>query len=159
MSAFTAAPGNAREGRVGASGEERIRDTALLLNVPGSAGGGRKFSIETMTLRSDQATLLSERGGTAADTAYYFLGRAEDNVMRKGPNVMGTVGGGNTIIVRGKDQSGTWRDEDDLIGVFVHEVSHLLVSSYGEHPETTTDAGSSTATRTSSAPTSSSRSA
>jgi hypothetical protein len=141
MGAFTAAPGNAREGRVGASGEERIRDTALLLNVPGSEGGGRRFSIQTMTLRSDQATLLSERGGTAADTAYYFLGRSEDNVMRKGPNVMGTVRG-TTIIVRGKDQSGTWRDEDDLIGVFVHEVSHLLVSGYGEHPGTTTDASS-----------------
>jgi hypothetical protein len=141
MGGFHAAAGDAREQRVGATGEERIRDTALLLNPPGSHGGGRRFSIETMTLRSDNAQLLSDNAENPADTAYYFLGRSQDNQMRKGPNVMGTVRG-TTIIVRGKDQSGSWRDEDDLIGVFVHEVSHLLVSGYGEHPETTTDAAS-----------------
>lgn len=141
MGGFHAAAGDAREQRVGADGEQRIQDTALLLNIPGSAGGGRRFSIETMTLRSDNAQLLNDRGENAADTAYYFLGNAQNNEMRKGPNVMGTVRG-TTIIVRGKDQSGTWRNEDDLIGVFVHEVSHLLVSGYGEHPGTTTDAAS-----------------
>jgi hypothetical protein len=141
MGGFRAAAGDAREARVGATGEERIQNTALLLNIPGSAGGGRRFSIQTMTLRSDNAQLLNDRGENAADTAYYFLGTAQDNEMRKGPNVMGTVRG-TTIIVRGKDQSGTWRNEDDLIGVFVHEVSHLLVSGYGEHPGTDTDAAS-----------------
>jgi hypothetical protein len=141
MGGFHAAAGDAREQRVGADGEQRIQDTALLLNIPGSAGGGRRFSIQTMTLRSDNAQLLNDRGENPADTAYYFLGNAQDNEMRKGPNVMGTVRG-TTIIVRGKDQSGTWRNEDDLIGVFVHEVSHLLVSGYGEHPGTTTDAAS-----------------
>lgn len=69
MGGFTAAPGNAREARVGASGEERIRDTALLLNVPGSEGGGRRFSIQTMTLRSDSAQLINDRRENAADTA------------------------------------------------------------------------------------------
>ena len=141
MGGFSARAGDAREARVGAEGEARIRDTALLLNPPGERGGGRRFSIETMTLRSDNAQLLSDRGENAADTAYYFTGRAENNEMRKGPNVMGTVRG-TTIIVRGKDQSGNWRDERDLIGVFVHEVSHLLVSGYGEHPGTDRDAGS-----------------
>ncbi len=141
MTSFTPAAGDAREQRVGASGQERIRDSALLLNPPGSGETSRRFSIDTMTPRSDSAQLINDRGESASTVQYFFRGRRQDNELRKGPNVMGTVNG-TTIIVRGKDQSGNWRDEQDLIGVFVHEVSHLLVSGYGEHPGTSTDAGS-----------------
>ncbi len=141
MGGFSATAGDAREQRVGATGEQRIRDTAQLLNPPGSRDGGRRFSIQTMTLRSDNAQLLNDRGERPSDVAYFFLGRTQDNELRKGPDVMGTVDD-TTIIVRGKDQSGRWRNADDLIGVFVHEVSHLLVSGYGEHPQTLEDAGS-----------------
>jgi hypothetical protein len=47
-----------------------------------------------------------------------------------------------TILVRGRLSNGDWQGANDIIGTFVHEASHILVSSYGQHPQTDTDASS-----------------
>ncbi len=95
-----------------------------------------------MTLRHDSAELTARRGEDGRTTAYYFYGPKEDNTHRHGPSTVGTVDG-DTIIVRGFNPgSATLRTEQDLANTFVHEASHILVSSYGEHPETDTDAAS-----------------
>ena len=96
---------------------------------------------EPMTLRSDSAQLVADRGENPAQDAYYFRGVHQDNEQKHGPTTLGTIDG-TTLLVRGRGSSGTWQSEDDMIGTFVHEASHVLVADYGEHPGTTTDAGS-----------------
>src|SRR5262249_61397506 len=68
-------------------------------------------------------------------------GTAGDSEEREGPTPVGTIDG-NTLLVRGRSSTGTWQSEDDMIGTFVHEASHVLVKDYGEPPGTATDAGS-----------------
>jgi hypothetical protein len=53
-----------------------------------------------------------------------------------------TIRGDNPVGVRGRYGNGSWRDEDDLKSTLIHESSHILVKSYGEHPGTATDAAS-----------------
>jgi hypothetical protein len=123
------------------SAELRIRNTAELFDPPGSPPQGRRMRAEPMTLRSDSAQLVADRGENPAQDAYYFRGIHQDNEQKHGPTTLGTIEG-NTLLVRGRGSSGTWQSEDDMIGTFVHEASHVLVADYGEHPGTKTDAGS-----------------
>ncbi len=121
--------------------ELRVRNTAELFDPPGSPPQGRRMRAEPMTLRSDSAQLVADRAENPAQDAYYFRGVHQDNEQKHGPTTLGTIDG-NTLLVRGRGSSGTWQSEDDMIGTFVHEASHVLVADYGEHPGTSTDAGS-----------------
>lgn len=125
-----------------ASTDTRIRNTGQMLNPPAERDQGRRMSVRPMTLRSDSAQLVADRGDNAAETAYFFYGSHQDNEHRHGPTTMGTIEGGSTVLVRGKLASGNWQPHDDLMGTLVHECSHILVADYGEHPGTSTDAGS-----------------
>jgi hypothetical protein len=125
-----------------ASPDERTRNTGLMLDPPGGAPGGRRMRVKPMTLRSDSAQLVADRGDAAASTAYYFYGTQQDNEHRHGPRTMGTIEGEGTVLVRGKLPGGAWQANDDVLGTLVHEASHILVKAYGEHPGTSTDAGS-----------------
>ena len=125
-----------------ASPDERTRNTGLMLDPPGEAPGGRRMRVKPMTLRSDSARLVADRGDAAATTAYYFYGSHEDNEHRHGPRTMGTIEGEGTVLVRGKLPGGTWQTNEDILSTLVHEGSHILVKAYGEHPGTATDAGS-----------------
>jgi hypothetical protein len=123
------------------SAETRIKNTAELFDAPGSPPQGRRMRAEPMTLRSDSAQLVTDRGDNAATVAYYFRGTHQDNEIQMGPTTLGTIDG-NVLLVRGRGSGGTWQTEDDMVGTFVHEASHVLVADYGEHPGTSTDAGS-----------------
>ncbi len=123
------------------SADLRIRNTAELFDPPGSPPQGRRMRAEPMTLRSDSAQLVADRGENPAQDAYYFRGIHQDNEQKHGPTTLGTIDG-TTLLVRGRGSSGTWQSEDDMVGTFVHEASHVLVADYGEHPGTSTDAGS-----------------
>ncbi|MGH2947253.1 MAG: hypothetical protein ACRDPC_13540, partial [Solirubrobacteraceae bacterium] len=125
-----------------ASTDTRIRNTGQMLNPPGARSEGRPMSVKPMTLRSDSAQLVADRGDNVAETAYYFYGSTQDNEHQHGPNTIGTIEGDSTVLVRGKLSGGTWQSHDDLMGTLVHECSHIIVKDYGEHPETATDAGS-----------------
>ena len=104
-------------------------------------GQGHRMRAEPMTLRSDSAQLVTDRADNAASAAYFFRGIRQDNELKHGPTTLGTING-TTLLVRGRGSSGTWQPEDDIVGTFVHEASHVLVADYGEHPGTKTDAGS-----------------
>ena len=123
------------------SADVRIRNTAELFDPPGSPPQGRRMRAEPLTLRSDSAQLLADRGENPAADSYYFRGIHQDNEQKHPRTTLGTIDG-TTLLVRGRGSSGTWQPEDDIIGTFVHEASHVLVADYGEHPGTSTDAGS-----------------
>ena len=55
---------------------------------------------------------------------------------------MGTIEGEGTVLVRGKLPGGRVAGDEDVLSTLVHEGSHILVKAYGEHPGTSTDAGS-----------------
>ena len=62
-----------------ASPEQRIRNTAQMMDAPGERSGGHRVSATPMTVRSDSAQLVAERGDNAATTTYYFYGTHQDN--------------------------------------------------------------------------------
>ena len=125
-----------------ASPEARIRNTAQMMDAPGERSSGHRVSATPMTVRSDSAQLVADRGDNAATTTYYFYGTHQDNEHQFGPGTLGTIEGDGTIVIRGKDSSGTLRTHEDIIGTLVHETSHIIVADYGEHPGTKTDAAS-----------------
>jgi hypothetical protein len=126
-----------------ASPEQRIRNTAQMMDAPGERSSGHRVSATPMTVRSDSAQLVADRGDNAATTAYYFYGTHQDNEHQFGPNTLGTIEGEGTIVIRGKDPgTGVLRTHEDIIGTLVHETSHIIVADYGEHPQTKTDAAS-----------------
>jgi hypothetical protein len=125
-----------------ASPDQRIRNTGQMMDAPGERSSGHRVSATPMTVRSDSAQLVAERGDNAATTTYYFYGTHQDNEHQFGPGTLGTIEGDGTIVIRGKDSSGAMRTHDDIIGTLVHETSHIIVADYGEHPGTKTDAAS-----------------
>jgi hypothetical protein len=126
-----------------ASPEQRIRNTAQMMDAPGERSSGHRVRATPMTARSDSAQLVAERGDNAATTTYYFFGTHQDNEHQFGPGTLGTIEGDGTIVIRGKDSAtGTLRTHADIIGTLVHETSHIIVADYGEHPGTVTDAAS-----------------
>jgi hypothetical protein len=125
-----------------ASPDQRIRNTGQMMDAPGERSSGHRVSATPMTVRSDSAQLVAERGDNAATTTYYFYGTHQDNEHQFGPGTLGTIEGDGTIVIRGKDSSGAMRTHDDIIGTHVHETSHIIVADYGEHPGTKTDAAS-----------------
>jgi hypothetical protein len=116
------------------------RDTAELF-----LGTTPRLHFTTMTLRSDSEAIRAKRLEAPGSMAYFFQGPTQSpwdgtatippKTIRFEPNTNGTIDG-DTIVVRGRRQSGAWQSEDDLIGTFEHESSHILVASYGEHPDT-----------------------
>ena len=117
-----------------ASPEQRIRNTAQMMDAPGERSSGHRVRATPMTVRSDSAQLVADRGDNAATTTYYFYGTQQDNEHKFGPGTLGTIEGDGTIVIRGKDSSGAMRTHDDIIGTLVHETSHIIVADYGEHP-------------------------
>jgi hypothetical protein len=124
------------------SPDTRIRNTGQMLNPPAERSEGRRMSVKPMTLRSDSAKLVADRGDNVTETAYYFYGSQQDNEHRHGPRTIGTIEGDSTVLVRGKLSSGSWQSHENVMGTLVHECSHILVKDYGEHSGTATDAGS-----------------
>jgi hypothetical protein len=124
------------------SPEARVRNTAQLMDPPGERPQGGKVRTKPMTLRSDSAALVAERGDNPATTAYYFYGSHQDNEHSFGPTTMGTTEGDGTVVIRGRHSSGVSETSEGIIESLVHETSHILVADYGEHPGTKTDAGS-----------------
>jgi hypothetical protein len=125
------------------STDQRIKNTAQMIDPPGSARAGRRVRVTPMTARSDSAQLVAERGLDPATTVFYFFGTRQDNEHEFGPNTLGTIDGTDTIVIRGKSPTtGAMQPREDVIGTLVHETSHILVADYGEHPGTDTDASS-----------------
>ena len=123
------------------SPETRIRNTALMMDEPGTPPGGKRVRATPMTKRSDSADLNLKHGTDPAKTAYYFYGTKQDNEQEDGLDTLGTIEGDGTIVIRGKDPtSGALRSHEDIVGTLVHETSHIIVKDYGEHPKTATDA-------------------
>jgi len=122
--------------------DTRIKNTALMMDPPGSAPGGKRVRATPMTPRPDSADLNLKHGTDPAKSGYFFYGTKQDNEHELPPDYLGTTEGDNTIVIRGRDLSGATRTHEDVISTLVHETSHILVADYGEHPKTLTDAGS-----------------
>ena len=94
-----------------------------------------------MTIRSDSADLNLKHGTDPATSVYFFYGTKQDNEHEMGPRDMGTVHGGDTIVIRGREPgTNAARNPDHVTRTLVHETSHIIVSDYGEHPDTTSSA-------------------
>ena len=125
-----------------------VKNTSQLLRGPSP-----RVRFTPMTPRSDSETIRAARGQVAGSVVYFFTGATQPalgatpanppaGTLEKGPNVMGTIRGDATIIIRGRDTGGGWRTEEDFKHTLIHECSHILVKSYGEHEDTKTDAAS-----------------
>jgi hypothetical protein len=125
-----------------------VKNTSQLLRGPTP-----RVRFTPMTPRSDSETIRTARGQAAGSVVYFFTGPTQPalgatpatppaGTLEKGPNVMGTIRGDATIIIRGRDTGGGWRTEEDFKHTLIHECSHILVKSYGEHEDTKTDAAS-----------------
>jgi hypothetical protein len=120
------------------------RNTAQLYT-----GSSPRLTWTPMTRRSDSATMASLFG--TVGTAEYFFTGVNQPPWTPGPLPAGTmvfapgVGGtiqGNTALIRGQYPSGDDMPDRQLMSTFVHETSHTLVASYGQHPGTTVNAAS-----------------
>ncbi|MDZ4717586.1 MAG: hypothetical protein SH847_03885 [Roseiflexaceae bacterium] len=123
--------------------DQTVRNTAKLFQSNGTVP--QRMAYSPMTLRSDSAALVAAGTLSAASAAFFFYGNTQNNQHQFGPFTGGTIdrtGALETILVRGRLADGTWQTHEQIIGTFVHEASHLLVASYGQHPGTTTDASS-----------------
>jgi hypothetical protein len=120
----------------------RVHNTALMMDPPGEREQGGRVRATPMTLRSDSATLVARNGKDPAATAYYFYGAHQDNTHEDDTTTLGTIQGGSTVVIRGTRSNGSTQTSDNIIETLVHETSHILVKDYGEHPGTSTDAGS-----------------
>jgi hypothetical protein len=125
-----------------------VKNTAQLLRGPSP-----RVTFTPMTPRSDSETIRAARGQAVGSTTYFFTGTSQPalganpavlpaGTLEKRPTVMGTIRGDSTLVIRGRDTGGSWRTEEDLKGTLIHESSHILVKSYGEHEDTKTDAAS-----------------
>jgi hypothetical protein len=110
-----------------------------------------RLRFTPMTRRSD-SNIIKQARGQLHPVAYFFTGTvqpplgADHTVPPAGtlelrPSVMGTIDG-NTVVIRGRYGSGTWRSQEELMGTLIHEASHVLLASYGEHPQTAGQPGS-----------------
>jgi hypothetical protein len=125
-----------------------VSNTAALLQGPTP-----RVRFTPMTPRSDSEAIRTARGQAIGSVIYFFTGTTQPplgavpgsppaGTLEKAPDVMGTIQGDNLIIIRGRYGNGTWRSEEDIKGTLIHESSHILVKSYGQHPDTKTDAAS-----------------
>jgi hypothetical protein len=112
--------------------DDRIRNTARLLDPPGERSQGRRVRVEPMTLRSDSAKLVAERHLERAHVVFCFLGPRQDNTEQISAGVMGQTRGGGVVYLRGRDEDGRWRSKRDVIATLVHEVKHALDRDYGD---------------------------
>ena len=125
------------------SPEQRIKNTAQMMDPPGEPAGGRRVRATPMTLRSDSAQIAARNGTDPTTTGYFFYGGRQDNEHEDQLTTLGTVEGAGTIVIRVRDPvSGATQSRNDIVDTFVHETSHIIVSDYGEHPGTDTDSGS-----------------
>jgi len=128
------------------------KDNATVRNTAGLfAGASPRLRFTPMTPRSDSETIRTARGQTAGSVVYFFTGTTQPalgatpgtppaGTLEKRPTVVGTIQG-DTVVIRGQS-GGAWRTPEDLKGTLIHEGSHILLKSYGEHPGTSTDASS-----------------
>lgn len=122
-----------------ANADRTVKNTGRLFS--GIGGQPPRLRFDALTLRSDSAALARAAGQNPATTAYFFRGVVQDNTQQHTPHTMGTIDS-NTILVRGRKSDGNWQSDEQVMGTFAHEASHILVASYGEHPGTTTNASS-----------------
>ncbi|NUU17774.1 hypothetical protein HP550_10995 [Cellulomonas humilata] len=122
-----------------------VRNTAQLYTGPSP-----RLTWTPMTRRSDSAAMATQLG-TTGTREYFFTGVTQPawtagSPMPAGtrvfePDVGGTIQGG-VALIRGHSSDGTEYPARTLASTLVHETSHTLVASYGEHPGTSTDSGS-----------------
>ena len=115
-----------------------VRNTVELFT-----GNPPLLTLEPTTKRSDSDAKVAE-GGAGVDALNddaYFRGVKMDNVHFQSKEMIGTLDG-TTMYLRGHDSGKTLRTLDQLAATVVHEVSHFLVSQYGELPGTDTSASS-----------------
>ena len=121
-----------------ASGSLIVRNTVELF-----AGNPPLLTLEATTKRSDSDAKVAA-GGAGVDALNddaYFRGVTMDNVHFQSKGMIGTLDG-TTMYLRGHDSGKTLRTLDQLAATVVHEVSHFLVSQYGELPGTDESASS-----------------
>jgi len=118
-----------------------VANTARLLGPKPDAGGppatGGRLAYTPLTIRHD-TSLLSCQNNSAAGYSWFFRGVLVDNQQEE-PNSIGGTIAGDTLLVRAavRGEKGlVYRDYEELASTIVHESSHILVASYGEHPNT-----------------------
>jgi hypothetical protein len=109
-----------------------------------------RLTFLPMTLRSDSAAIAT-RLGTTGTREYLFTGVIQPTwaggaALPAGtevfdPGVAGTIEG-SAALIRGRRTNGNPYSDRALSSFFTHETSHILVRSYGQHPNTAGDAGS-----------------
>ncbi len=119
------------------SSNRTVSNTAQLYT-----GASPRMSWTPMTRRSD-STAIAAQLGTTGTREYFFTGVTEPAWTPGGPlpagtkvfepSVAGTIQG-NTALIRGSKSDGSARSDQSFSSILVHETSHVLVASYGEHP-------------------------
>lgn len=133
-----------------ASKDETERNTGGLFS-----GSTPRVAYTTMTVRTDSEQIRVALGHPPKVSVFFFVGPTQapwdgtahvpPGTIEHGEHTMGTIDrqvSPPQIIVRVKGPDGAWQSQDDLKKTFVHESSHILVTSYGELPQTGTDAAS-----------------
>ncbi|MGH3767452.1 MAG: hypothetical protein ACRDS0_29360 [Pseudonocardiaceae bacterium] len=119
------------------SANPTVRNTAQLYTV-----SSPRLTWTPMTRRSDSAAIAHQLG-TVGVMEYFFTGLTQPawtpgnpppaNTKEFEPGVGGTIQG-NIALIRSRLPSGEAYSDRTLASVLVHETSHVLVRSYGEHP-------------------------
>ncbi len=118
-----------------------VRNTARLFTSQG--GQPARMHYDAMTPRSDSSAAVTALGLNPADTTMFFYGPTQNNSHQHSRTAIGTIDmAASKILVRRLTASGAEQSADSIMGTFAHETSHVLVASYGEHPNTTSDAAS-----------------
>jgi hypothetical protein len=115
-----------------------IRNTAEFFS-----GAKPLLKLDAITKRADSDAQMAKAPSGYDPTLYdaFFKGTSMDNVTYSQKAMAGTLSGA-TMYLRGHNSSGTVFDLDTMAAFTAHEVSHYLVSEYGEMPKTETDAAS-----------------
>jgi hypothetical protein len=115
-----------------------VRNTAEFFSGPKPL-----LTLDAITKRSDSDEKMRKPPAGFDATLYdvFFLGTSMDNDDYHQKAMTGTLSG-NTMYLRGHDMNGTVQDLDTMAYSVVHEVSHFLVTQYGELRGTESDAAS-----------------
>lgn len=120
------------------SGNRTIRNTAQLY-----LGARPRLGWVPLTRRTDSAALARDRHTSGLD--YFFTGLTQPPWRPGGPVPPGThelppraIGTilDNLALIRGRNHHGAVLADHEMQSSLVHETSHALVGSYGQHPGT-----------------------
>ena len=104
-----------------------------MIDPPAERSEGRRMSATPMTLRADSAQLVADRGDNAAESAYYFYGRARTTstvtARTRSARSRATAPCSSAASCPAHGQA-----HERIMGTLVHERSHIIVNDYGEHP-------------------------